>query len=286
VCKPLNGSGLRPCHTTDESSAGVTPLHRHYRPHSDSCPGPDRFRLCPWRSDRRSCDPVAGRPHSDSCPGPNRFRLCPWRSDRRSCDPVAGRPRTGAGLPSCAHFLSRGDGKAVRAVPTTPPQPHAACACYTAWGISLRPLHKGSAYGLSVSRLLWVHLAFAPRCYGPPVRNRHALWGWRPNPSYLNAPVARTRPVGRHTLNRQLAWKAPFILQDRERLCSAYVRPADLQNGADKSMQAESAFATRRAAPHSPGGTRTMSISCKSVGCTPSEALPAMSLDKTGPRVL
>jgi hypothetical protein len=38
----------------------------------------------------------------------------------------------------------------------------------------------------------------------------------------LSVPVARTRPVGRYTLNRQLAWKAPFILQDRERLCSAY----------------------------------------------------------------
>jgi hypothetical protein len=164
-----------------------------------------------------------GTPPLRLLPRPGPFSVVPL------CGSVAGRPRTGAGLPSCAHVPSRGDGKAVRAVPTTPPQPHAACACCTAWGISLRPLHKGSAYGLSVSRLLWVHLAFAPRCYGPPVRHRHALWGWRPNPSYLNAPVARTRPVGRYTLNRQLAWKAPFILQDRERLCSAYVRPADLQ---------------------------------------------------------
>ena len=41
-------------------------------------------------------------------------------------------------------------------------------------------------------------------------------WGWRLDPMYLNAPVARTRPIGRYTLNRKLAWKTPFILQDRE----------------------------------------------------------------------
>ena len=44
----------------------------------------------------------------------------------------------------------------------------------------------------------------------------------RLNPTYLNAPVARTRPVGRYTLNRQFAWEAPFILQDDKHLLSAY----------------------------------------------------------------
>ncbi|MCX7016348.1 MAG: hypothetical protein NTW86_27965, partial [Candidatus Sumerlaeota bacterium] len=38
----------------------------------------------------------------------------------------------------------------------------------------------------------------------------------RLDPVNLSAPVARTRPTGRYTLNRQLAWKAPFILQDRD----------------------------------------------------------------------
>ena len=33
-------------------------------------------------------------------------------------------------------------------------------------------------------------------------------------PMNLNVPVTRSRPTGRYTLNRQLAQKAPFILQD------------------------------------------------------------------------
>jgi hypothetical protein len=41
-------------------------------------------------------------------------------------------------------------------------------------------------------------------------------------PAYLNAPVARSRPAGRYTPNRQLAWEAPFILRDDEHLGSAY----------------------------------------------------------------
>jgi hypothetical protein len=44
----------------------------------------------------------------------------------------------------------------------------------------------------------------------------------RLNPANLNASVARKRPAGRYTLNRQLEWEAPFILQDNERLSSAY----------------------------------------------------------------
>ena len=40
----------------------------------------------------------------------------------------------------------------------------------------------------------------------------------------LNAPVARSRPMGRYTLNRQLAREAPFILQDHKHLVSAYGR--------------------------------------------------------------
>jgi len=126
---------------------------------------------------------------------------------------------------------------------------------------------------------------------------------------------------------------------------SGRVRPTDLQDGADKSVQAESACPTRRAAPHSPRGTvensppfqrwetswsiilpspggttetpsqtafqpslrdwmgksgrafpplkcwaivgcpsrtRTMSISCKSVGCTHSGLARDLGLDFSG----
>jgi hypothetical protein len=45
----------------------------------------------------------------------------------------------------------------------------------------------------------------------------------RLNPANLSVTVARPRSAGHYTLNRQLAWKAPFILQDREHLGSAYV---------------------------------------------------------------
>jgi hypothetical protein len=78
-------------------------------------PGPNRFRLYPYAIRLRDAPtPTPARPKP--------FSVVPWRSDRRSCGSVAGRPRTGAGLPSCAHVPSRGDGKAVRAVPTTPRQ--------------------------------------------------------------------------------------------------------------------------------------------------------------------
>jgi hypothetical protein len=55
----------------------------------------------------------------------------------------------------------------------------------------------------------------------------------RLDPAYLNAPVARSRPAGRYTLNRQLAWEAPFILRENERLRWAYahLRLARLTGG-------------------------------------------------------
>ena len=118
-------------------SAGIAPLRRYYRP----------LRLLPR-------------------PGP--FSVVPWRSDRRSCGSVASRPRSEAGLPSCAHVLSRGDGKAVRAVPTTPPQPHAVCACCTACGVSLRPMRKDSACGFNHIEAPMGSLVLRPAGSPPP----------------------------------------------------------------------------------------------------------------------
>jgi len=70
------------------------------------------------------------------------LRLLPWPqpfSVVSLCGRVTDRLRTKAGLPSCARVLSR------RAVPPTPPQPHADCACCSAWDVSLRPVSRGSA---------------------------------------------------------------------------------------------------------------------------------------------
>ena len=129
------------------------------------------------------------------------------------CDAVAGSPpATEAGLPSCACVLSR------RAVPTTPPQPpgiEARCMAGVVSAFVQRPKTRPADWRFS--RLAWVH-----GCYGPPFRSRRTLAGRRFDPMNLNAPVARSRPMGRYTLNRQLAWKAPFILQNHKRLRSAY----------------------------------------------------------------
>jgi hypothetical protein len=70
----------------------------------------------------------------------------------------------------------------------------------------------------TVTRLIWVYW-----CYGLPVRDHRVSLRPTAFPTNLNVPVTRTRPVGRYALNRQLKRKAPFILQDNERLGSAYV---------------------------------------------------------------
>jgi hypothetical protein len=80
-------------------------------------------------------------------------------------------------------------------------------------------MHKGSASGLFSIEAHLGSLVLRPAASPPP-----RLVGRRFDPANLNVAVARPRPAGRYTLNRQLAWKAPFILQDRERLSSAYAQ--------------------------------------------------------------
>ena len=100
--------------------------------------------------------------------------------------------------------------------PAAAPGLHAPVA--SSEGGCLRPMHKGSACGAIVIEAHMGSLVLRPAVSPPP----HPSRSRRLNPANLNAPVARSRPAGRYTLNRQLAWKAPFILQDRERLGSAY----------------------------------------------------------------
>ena len=154
---------------------------------------------------------------SDSCPGPDRFRLCLGEATGGHAVRlrVAPAPRqvSRVALSFCPAGTAKPSGPSRR--PRRSPMPFAPVARHAV--STFVRCAKTRPADSTISRLLWVHW-----CYGPPVRHRHALRGWRPNPTYLNAPVARTRPVGRYTLNRQLAWKAPFILQDREHLCSAY----------------------------------------------------------------
>ena len=90
------------------------------------------------------------------------------------CGSVAGRPRSEAGLPSCALVLSHGDGEAVRAVPTTPPQPHPAYARCTAWDISLRPMRKDSACGVKYIEAPMGSLVLRPAGSQPPRLARRA----------------------------------------------------------------------------------------------------------------
>ena len=71
-------------------------------------------------------------------------------------------------------------------------------------------------------------------------------------PAYLNAPVARSRPAGRYTLNRQLAWEAPFILQESERLSSAYVHDIDLK-GDRNPNPLDNELASEKDSPYSRG---------------------------------
>jgi hypothetical protein len=68
----------------------------------------------------------------------------------------------------------------------------------------------------------------------------------RLDPAYLNAPVARSRPAGRYTLNRQLAWEAPFILRENERLRWAY---AYLKDAARDSQFTEVPQGTKQFEP-------------------------------------
>ncbi len=95
---------------------------------------------------------------------------CKWRGLR-----VA--PAAATGLPSCARVLSQ------RAVPSTPPRLPDIRPVAWPGSFSLRPMHKGSARGFSVSRLIWVHW-----CYGPPLRRRHAPLGPTTEPGELERP--------------------------------------------------------------------------------------------------
>jgi hypothetical protein len=77
-------------------------------------------------------------------------------------------------------------------------------------------MHKRSAFGLCHIEARTGSPLLRPAGSPPPLQRRL-------DPTYSNGPVARTRPVGRYTLNRQFAWEAPLILQDRKHLLSAYM---------------------------------------------------------------
>jgi len=75
-------------------------------------------------------------------------------------------------------------------------------------------MHKRSARGEYISRLIWVH-----GCYGLPVRTAAFATAC---PNVLERPGRPDTPRQVLQAEQAIAWEAPFILQESERLGSAY----------------------------------------------------------------